>query len=332
MQRRTLPVLIGLALLAGSACSQDQGPLLVGLPYSDYAHEQEPFAEALYAEHATQIPTPADPELFFVTGDADLRYTHIDDGARRTPTAVEGEPMVWFFGGSTMFGIGQRDEHTIASEVARLASSAGLPIDVRNHGVSAYVAWQEAGLLARRLATEERPDLIVFLHGVNNHSQLCRHLAAGVSPLARTNPLTDGEIAEQAGPPEVDCAADPDASGRAIAEVVDTAMAEAADHADGVPIVEFWQATPQTRAPSPSDDELMDRLSEDRPTFDRHAAVYRAAIAADRTPGIDLTDVFDDHEGPVFFDWAHTNEIGARIVAEAMWDRALRRQVQQLAE
>jgi len=325
MIRRSVALLAVILLVA---CGGD-APTIVGLPYSDYAHEDEPFARELFSEHSSKIDIDDDPELFFVWGETDQRYTHVTGGARLTPTSVPGAPVVWFMGGSTMFGIGQRDEHTIASEVARIAADAGMPIDARNYGTSAYVGWQEAGLLRRLMAREDRPDLIVFLHGVNDFSQTCRHLAAGIDPMSRTNPLTDAPI-DPDGPQEFNCWDDPSAGGAVVASVLDASMAEAASVADGVPIVEFWQATAYTRKPSPTDAELLEHLDETRYDFDRSGAVYRAAISADAVPGVDLTDVFDDHEGPVFFDWAHTNELGARLLAEAMWERRLRDEVEQL--
>lgn len=39
---------------------------------------------------------------------------------------------------------------------------------------------------------------------------------------------------------------------------------------------------------------------------------------------VDLTDAMDSYDGPIFYDWAHTNERGAQMVAQAMWDRSLR--------
>ena len=47
---------------------------------------------------------------------------------------------------------------------------------------------------------------------------------------------------------------------------------------------------------------------------------------------VDLTDALDGYDGPVFFDWAHTNELGAELTARAMWDRSLRDQVVALGD
>lgn len=34
---------------------------------------------------------------------------------------------------------------------------------------------------------------------------------------------------------------------------------------------------------------------------------------------VDLSRIFDGEHDPIFYDTAHTNELGARRVAEAMW-------------
>ena len=103
----------------------------------------------------------------------DGHYIHIDDNwARRSyeppgqPTAEE--PTVWFFGGSTTFGEGQRDEHTIPSEVARLAEADGLPVRVVNDGQRGWVNWQEMLLYEQLLSDSPKPDFAVFYDGAND--------------------------------------------------------------------------------------------------------------------------------------------------------------------
>ena len=66
-----------------------------------------------------------------------------------------------------MFGVGQRDEHTIPSEVARLAEDDGVALEVHNYGLPGWVAWQEVQYLERLLARGERYDLAVFYDGFN---------------------------------------------------------------------------------------------------------------------------------------------------------------------
>lgn len=74
------------------------------------------------------------------------RYVSSADGVRGSyePAGLAADaPEVWFFGGSTLWGEGQRDAHTIPSEIGRLAEAAGNPIRVRNFGVRGYTALQE---------------------------------------------------------------------------------------------------------------------------------------------------------------------------------------------
>ncbi|MEZ5178646.1 MAG: hypothetical protein R2746_10305 [Acidimicrobiales bacterium] len=228
------------SLVAATACTgsdpagpaADQGPLMVGFPFTTYAHEDEPFAREVFAEHASQVRQVDDDELFFVGTDTDLRYTHVDGVERRSMPAVPGAPEVWFFGGSTLFGVGQRDEHTIPSEVARIAEREGTPVTVHDFGWSAYMAWQEVGLLRRLVEERGAPDLLVFFHGLNDFSSLCRHMAASVSPLARTNPLTDMQLEDSS--PVLDCFADPERTGEVLAGVVEASILEVGAMAPGV--------------------------------------------------------------------------------------------------
>jgi len=103
--------------------------------------------------------------------DFEGRYVNVENRVRRSHvTAVPGEPLdVWFFGGSTMFGFdAQRDEHTIPSEVVRLAEAEGRPIRARNYGSPGATNYQETMIFAQLLAAGERADLAVFYDGTND--------------------------------------------------------------------------------------------------------------------------------------------------------------------
>ena len=75
---------------------------------------------------------------------------------------------VWFFGGSALFGDGQRDDHTIPSEFARLAEADGIPVEVRNYGRPGVAMWQELQLFEQTVAAGQKPDLVVFYDGFND--------------------------------------------------------------------------------------------------------------------------------------------------------------------
>ncbi|HZS39603.1 MAG TPA: hypothetical protein VFF06_22380 [Polyangia bacterium] len=93
-----------------------------------------------------------------------------DDGNRRTwnPPLPDGAPEIWLFGGSTLWGFGVRDDHTIASELSRRLSEAGVAARVRNFGEWAFVSTQELLLLLSALQAPQRPAIVIFFDGLND--------------------------------------------------------------------------------------------------------------------------------------------------------------------
>jgi lysophospholipase L1-like esterase len=98
-------------------------------------------------------------------------YTNISDGVRRSyepPIATGRKPVeVLFLGGSTVAGSYQRDDFTIPSDVARIASQHGLAVHVTNRGAQGYSVWQELNLLEEQLANGYRPNVVVLYDGIN---------------------------------------------------------------------------------------------------------------------------------------------------------------------
>jgi lysophospholipase L1-like esterase len=245
----------------------------------------------------------------------------------------DGEPLqVGFFGGSVMFGVGQRDEHTIPSEFARLAEEAGVDVEVHNYGFPGWVAWQEAQLLERRLAGGEDLDLVVFLDGFNElhlqdlgYSPDPTHIGIDVlqgfvddftdnrqRPVGYLDGLHDladayarnsavlrlvSSFGPEDPPPQIP--AGPESAeerAEAALDVYARSIRLAADVAGDhdVPTAFFWQPR---RAGWPA--EITDRLDDDV---------------------VDVTHVFDGREDDLYLDDVHTDEVGARLLAEAIWD------------
>jgi hypothetical protein len=87
-------------------------------------------------------------------------------------TANEKTPAdtkVYFFGGSTMWGIGVRDAETIPSQFAAITG-----LRSENFGEKGWVAHQSLMLLIQLLQAGHRPDLVVFYDGVNDALEKCR--------------------------------------------------------------------------------------------------------------------------------------------------------------
>lgn len=274
--------------------------------------------------------------------DYEGRYVNVTDRQRASylAEAESGvEPLeVWFFGGSTMFGYSaQRDEHTIPSEVVRLAEAEGRPIVARNYGAPGYVNFQETVLMAQLLATGARPDLIVFYDGINDTAVLLqqafggigvagdpadivafsyRNLLAGQLTGTAESPVPLGPTVDVGRPPRVDALVGGllDVYGQGL-ELADALSAQYE-----VPVLHYWQPTLFTKEPLVDGEvELIEALGMDQFRFDAFARISRAVLD-DLPPGvIDLTAAYAGESAPVLTDQVHTNELGAALIAAGMW-------------
>jgi hypothetical protein len=97
---------------------------------------------------------------------------HINaEGMRESPVIPSDRKTgsVHFFGGSTMWGEGSDDNHTIPA----LFNTRNPGFEVYNHGQLAYNSRQELDALISLYATGKRPDIVVFYDGVNDAAFLC---------------------------------------------------------------------------------------------------------------------------------------------------------------
>lgn len=102
-------------------------------------------------------------------------YVNIDSlGHRITPQPRSPEiprARVFFFGGSTMWGNSQRDDHTIPAEASRRLQPLAGPgerIEITNFGENGYVMTQGIIQLVLQLRAGNRPDVVVFYDGLND--------------------------------------------------------------------------------------------------------------------------------------------------------------------
>jgi lysophospholipase L1-like esterase len=98
-------------------------------------------------------------------------YVTIDErGLRPTPgedAAQEEAIRILCFGGSTMMGMGARDEHTIPALLARRLGELSHRVAVTNYGQLGHNSTQEAITLQQLLKAGERIDVVVFYDGIN---------------------------------------------------------------------------------------------------------------------------------------------------------------------
>ena len=293
-----------------------------------------------YRAELESVTYTKDPFVLSVPVDRTGEFINVVDGHRTTvlPDSVgDDAPLVWVFGGSPAWGEGQRDAHTIPSELATLAADAGSPLRVVSWAQRGDTVFVEAQRLERALAHgAERPDLVVLLDGpddlgvqaervTGNPSQYglglgdqtvtsdersvweryrdtsvlyelgqqVRGLVAVVPAAAQTTDTTAGSSGTgvqsvRSGEIAAATASVYDRGRRLVSIVADAA---------GIPVVHVWVPVAASG--------------------DAHST-YRDA-ASRLTPGVVVLPALDGSDGPVFMDGVHTNEAGARQVAEDLY-------------
>lgn len=124
--------------------------------YNRISHRYEPFVgwkTLPYAGSTTRIS-------------AEGLRTHEEDDSS---SPGDSKSVVRFFGGSTMWGEGSDDQHTIPA----LFNSLQPEYKVFNHGQLAYNTRQELDDLISVYSRNQRVDIVIFYDGVNDAAFLC---------------------------------------------------------------------------------------------------------------------------------------------------------------
>jgi hypothetical protein len=326
------------------------------------AGRAEPWREPLRNElDALWRESRFDPYLGWTSRDFSGRYVNVRRGIRRSyQPAGSAEPVeVFLFGGSAMFGLFQRDGHTIPSELARIAERDGIRLRVSNYGQLAYVNWQEAQLLQQLVTRGTQPDLAIFYDGFNeilSQFQLGPHSApthlqaptmeqrlesyepderslvrklydswadvSAVHELGRDLGLEAGGTALTfPGSAWVGDQADrPERRGRLAADLYDRGVDVVAAMAGNARFDArfFWQPSVYSKRPVEGEEAYRTWLGTDTEAW--RAADRAARARLDDSVG-DLGGSLDRVREPVLYDFVHTNELGARTVAEELYRR-----------
>lgn len=294
-----------------------------------------------WQEHDAARDVQWQPYVYFRRKPYAGKLIHVDaNGFRVTLNAnvTHNQGAVWLFGGSTVWGTGVSDAHTLASELAQLRSQ-----QVLNFGETGYVSGQSqlAFMTSLRCPDALRPDVAIFVDGVNdvyaalqsgvagqpqNESnrqaefnstrtarsfgaamlerleglRLFRERALGVKPLADVEVLA-AQVA------------------RNYLAVI--AQTRAIASAQGVQVLFVWQPSVFDKA-QPTDEEryvIGSSLARHR---DLQLATTRALKSLLREePAADvlvLDTLFDATSGPIFLDFAHTGAVGNTLLAQRL--------------
>lgn len=362
-------VLLDLGIGAIIGAAEDDGSEAGGdfsFPAPDVgARRHEPWAQELFQELGLHYDGVVyHPYRGWTMTDATGQHLNVANGVRRSyeaKLAGAGEPVdVYFFGGSAMMGWFQRDEHTIASELVRLAEADGIHVRALNYAQPAYDNWQELLLLEELVSRRQIPDLAVFYDGINELAPQFRsdvsheptHVQARETE-ARLRQAESGDGDEgSAFSRMVDAYSSQSAVGELVRGIRGTnnpgaaaqifhpwpdqlqhpkerGDAAAAVHRRGVEIIRrlaasygfraafVWQPWLYSKPVTAGEEAVVGSWGTDPEAWTTAGEAARAGL---HDSVIDLSDVLDKVDDPVMYDFVHTNEQGARIVAEALYN------------
>ena len=308
------------------------------------AYEQADWADQYYREHRQARGMRWQPYVYWRR----LAFTgatiNIDAvGHRQTPTSETAQhaKQILVFGGSTIWGTGVRDQHTIPSELAALLNLGGSAATVTNLGESGYVSSQGLISLLRELHAGKLPDLVIFYDGVNDVFSALQSGQAGIPQneieRQRDFRVTSGLDNYLAGFPDTlegvarlaerwsQGAALPDIK-KLAKELVDVYLInvkaiQALGQAFGFETVFFWQPSVFSKAnPAPGEQAIIDA------SFAAHRDLQLAADAELRRrsstdPQVtNLSGAFGQLEEAVYLDFCHLSERGNRHIASIIVD------------
>lgn len=157
--------------------------------YNFTVHQLEAYAPLVSGEitqrwkDALKAQPVYEPWVGFREADVTTPTVNVRSGIRLNRNVVSNESetknassekifAIWFFGGSTTYGYGLSDEETIP---AKLEGILGPKYRVLNFGRGHYYSAQENALLLSRLLQGEKPDLAVFLDGLNERCDIASY-------------------------------------------------------------------------------------------------------------------------------------------------------------
>ncbi len=294
-----------------------------------------------WQEHEAARDTQWHPYVYFRRKAYAGKLIHVDaNGFRVTLNAKTGpnQRSVWLFGGSTVWGTGVGDAHTLASELARIAS-----VQVRNFGETGYVSAQSqlAFMASLRCPDAARVDFAVFVDGVNDVYAALQAGFAGApqnesNRQAEFNVTRSGNafaaavlerlegirlLSERIGGTKPEPAVEDLAVQVARNYLAVVRQTRALAAANGVQVLFVWQPSVFDKA-QPTDEER----SVIGSSLARHRDLQLATTRALKTllqnqPEADvlvLDTLFDASSGPIYIDFAHTGLAGNLLMAQRL--------------
>ena len=117
-----------------------------------------------------------EPWMMFRMSDYNSKYVNVNGFERKSSpdnlikSGSSDTIDIYFFGGNTMYGYNLADDETIPSHFLKIyqQQNPARSVKVRNFGVPHYYSKQELMLLSSLLFDGNRPDIVIFLDGMND--------------------------------------------------------------------------------------------------------------------------------------------------------------------
>lgn len=141
-------------------------------------YQGEEWAET-YFELLGDLRRPYEQYVGWQASEFHSEYINVDSGGVRktwNPEHHTGElpATIYVFGGSTVWGLGARDDFTIPSRLSKLLHDDGHSFVVHNYGEMGYTFTQEIVRLTLLLREGDRPDYVVFYDGIADVQTACQ--------------------------------------------------------------------------------------------------------------------------------------------------------------
>jgi len=262
-------------------------------------------------------------------------------GFREHKQAITSGPIVRFFGGSTMWGEGADDAHTIPALFNAQFSNG----EVTNHGQLAYNSRQSLETLLSLYVEGKKTDLAIFYDGVNDAAFLCPKDITEL-PGHRLVPMFQNKIYggkkqivlsilnnlftenillvirhfktkdnEQAG--QYNCAGSEKANEIARMMVENWELAHAVVTSRGGKFLAVLQPAAYIGNPRTDHLNLNSELGENFHAV--YAELKRLLTERNHTWVLDLTDAFDG-DAYIYIDFCHVTEVGNKIIAQKIYE------------
>lgn len=120
----------------------------------------------------SQLETEYKPFIGWSRKPIKKKFTNIDSSGNRATVNqnINSDRVIRFFGGSTMWGTGVDDFNTIPSLFDKCSNKN----EIINHGESGFNARQNLEVLINLIQKNKYTDIAVFYDGVNDVEHLCR--------------------------------------------------------------------------------------------------------------------------------------------------------------